>query len=82
MEKPVSVGISILEGAVLKEMKQLKGDRHELDLMGEVLPYLISLEKPVYGYISKAFWYDVLSTEAYEKLEPKQVDETFKEIFR
>jgi len=82
LEKPVSVGISILEGAVLKEMKQLKGDRHELDLMGEVLPYLISLEKPVYGYVSKAFWYDVLSTEAYEKLEPKQVDETFKEIFR
>jgi mannose-1-phosphate guanylyltransferase len=81
LEKPVSIGISILEGAVLKEMEQLKANKHELDLMGEVLPYLISHEKPIYGYVSKAFWYDVLSTEAYEKLEPKQVDETFKEIF-
>lgn len=81
LEKPVSIGISILEGTVLKEMEQLKANKHELDLMGEVLPYLISHEKPIYGYVSKAFWYDVLSTEAYEKLEPKQVDETFKEIF-
>jgi mannose-1-phosphate guanylyltransferase len=62
-------------------MEQLKANKDELDLMGEVLPYLISHEKPIYGYVSKAFWYDVLSTEAYEKLEPKQVDETFKEIF-
>jgi mannose-1-phosphate guanylyltransferase len=80
LEKPVSVGISVLRGDVLKVMKQLKGDKPELDLMGEVLPHLISVEKPVYGYISKAFWYDVLSTEALEKLDPKTVDETFEEI--
>lgn len=80
LEKPVSVGISVLKGEMLKVMKLLKGNKPELDFMGEVLPHLLKEGKPVYGYVSKAFWYDVLSTEAYEKLDPKLVDETFKEI--
>lgn len=80
LEKPVSIGISVLKGAILEEMKKLKGDKPELDLMGEVLPHLISVDKPVYGYVSTAFWYDVLSTEALEKLDPQLVDDTFKEI--
>jgi mannose-1-phosphate guanylyltransferase len=80
LEKPVSVGISVLKGEMLEVMKQLKGDKPELDFMGEVLPHLLEVGKPVYGYVSKAFWYDVLSTEAYEKLDPQLVDETFKEI--
>ncbi len=80
LEKPVSVGISVLRGELLEEMRVLKGEKHELDLMGEVFPYLLEAGKPVYGYVSKAFWYDVLSTEAYEKLDPKMIDETFREI--
>ena len=80
LEKPVSVGISVLKGEMLDIMKQLKGDKPELDFMGEVLPHLLEVGKPVYGYVSKAFWYDVLSTEAYEKLDPQLVDETLREI--
>jgi mannose-1-phosphate guanylyltransferase len=80
LEKPVSVGISVLKGEMLDIMKQLKGDKPELDFMGEVLPHLLEEGKPVYGYVSKAFWYDVLSTEAYEKLDPQLVDETLREI--
>jgi len=80
LEKPVSVGISILRGEVLDDMKRLKGEKPELDLMGEVFPHLLETGKPVYGYVSKAFWYDVLSTEAYEKLDPELVEEIFKEI--
>jgi mannose-1-phosphate guanylyltransferase len=80
LEKPVSVGISVLEGKMLEDMKLLKGEKPELDLMGEVFPHLLKVGKPVYGYVSKAFWYDVLSTEAYEKLDPELVDETFREI--
>jgi mannose-1-phosphate guanylyltransferase len=80
LEKPVSVGISVLKGEMLEQMKRLKGEKPELDLMGEVFPHLLKVGKPVYGYISKAFWYDVLSTEALEKLDPQLVDETFKEI--
>jgi mannose-1-phosphate guanylyltransferase len=80
LEKPVSVGISVLRGELLKDMKVLKGEKPELDLMGEVFPYLLEVGKPVYGYVSKAFWYDVLSTEAYEKLDSQMVNETFREI--
>lgn len=80
LEKPVSVGISVLKGELLEDMKVLKGEKQELDLMGEVFPHLLEVGKPVYGYVSKAFWYDVLSTEAYEKLDPKLVDETFRDI--
>ncbi len=81
LDKPVSVGISVLKGEMLEAMKNMKGDRPELDFMGEVLPSLLKAGKPVYGYVSDAFWYDVLSIEAYEKLDPKQVDDLFKDIF-
>ena len=80
LEKPVSIGISVLKGELLEDMKRLKGERKELDLMGEVFSHLLEIGKPVYGYVSKAFWYDVLSTEAYEKLDPKLVDENFRDI--
>lgn len=82
LEKPVSIGISVLKGQLLEDMKQLKGKKKELDFMGEVLPYLLSRKKAVYGYVSDAFWYDVLSTEAYEKLDPKLVEEMFKGIMK
>ena len=80
LKKPVSVGISVLKGELLEQMKILKGNKPELDLMGEVFPHLLKVGKPVYGYVSNAFWYDVLSTEALEKLDPQLVDETFKDI--
>jgi mannose-1-phosphate guanylyltransferase len=80
LEKPVSIGVSVLKGEVLEDMKALKGEKQDLDLMGEVFPHLLSVGKTVYGYVSKAFWYDVLSTEAYEKLDPELVDELFRDI--
>jgi NDP-sugar pyrophosphorylase family protein len=67
---------------MLLMMKKLKGNKSELDFMGEVLPYILKEGKPVYGYLSKAFWYDVLSTEALEKLDPQVVENTFKKIFK
>lgn len=81
LDKPVSVGISVLKGNMLSMMKKLKGSSSELDFMGEVLPFLLKEGKPVYGYLSKAFWYDVLSTEALEKLDPKLVEDLFKKFF-
>jgi mannose-1-phosphate guanylyltransferase len=81
LDKPVSVGISVLNGNMLSIMKKLKGSSYQLDFMGEVLPFLLKEGKPVYGYLSKAFWYDVLSTEALEKLDPKLVENTFRKFF-
>jgi len=52
-----------------------------LDLMRDVIPYLIEIGKPVYGYLSDAFWYDVGSTEAYEKLNPQLVENRLSYLF-
>ena len=80
LEKPVSIGILVFKGETLEDMELLKKEKRKLDLMGDVVPYLIKIGKPVYGYLSDAFWYDVVSTEAYEKLSPKLVEEQFREI--
>ncbi|MGQ9460672.1 MAG: nucleotidyltransferase family protein [Candidatus Bathyarchaeaceae archaeon] len=80
LEKPVSVGILVFKGETLEDMELLKKEKREMDLMGDVIPYLIKIGKPVYGYLSDAFWYDVVSTEAYEKLSPKLVEDKFREI--
>jgi len=80
LEKPVSIGILVFKGETLEDMELLKEERRGLDLMGDVVPYLIKIGKPVYGYLSDAFWYDVVSAEAYEKLSPKLVEEKFREI--
>ena len=53
----------------------------ELDLMGDVIPYLIKQKQKVYGYVTDAYWYDVGSIEAYEKLSPDVVEDMFSFIF-
>ncbi len=73
MKKPVSIAIVALEGEALKDISRLMAKRKDLDLMGELIPYLMNSENNVYGYVTDAFWYDVGSTEAYEKLDPKTV---------
>jgi len=81
LEKPVSIGVLALDGEVLEVIERLVRKEQELDLMGNVVPHLIKNRKPVFGYLSKAFWYDVGSTEAYEKLSPKLVDESLSFLF-
>lgn len=81
LEKPVSIGILVLNGEVLEDMEELVRKRRRLDLMKDVIPYLIKVGRPVYGYLSDAFWYDVGSTEAYEKLDPRLVEDTFFYLF-
>jgi mannose-1-phosphate guanylyltransferase len=82
LKKPVSIGILVFKGETLEEVDQLKTDRRGLDLMGNVIPRLIKAGRPVYGYLTDAFWYDVGSTEAYEKLNHKLVDKMFSHLFR
>ncbi len=82
LEKPVSIGILVLKGETIKAMDMLKKERRILDLMRHVIPNLVKIGKPVYGYLSDAFWYDVGSTGAYEKLSPKLVEETFSYLFQ
>ena len=82
LEKPVSIGIIALEGEALKDIEQLHKNKRQVDLMKDLIPHLIENGKPVYGYLSKAFWYDVGSTEAYEKLDHRFVDKSFSHLFK
>ena len=81
LEKPVSVGIMVLNGKALKDIERLEREKRELDLMRDVVPHLIEVGKPVYGYLSDVFWYDVGSTEAYEKLNPQLVEDLLSYLF-
>ncbi len=81
IEKPVSIAIVALEGKILEEMDSLASGKRELDFMGDVIPHLIS-KNNVYGYLTDAFWYDVGSTEAYEKLDHNIIDEKFSFLYK
>ena len=74
VEKPVmdilvGIGMLVLNGSVLKDLEALYGHGEKMDLMGDLLPQLIRNGRLVYGYVTDAFWYDVGSTERYEKLD-------------
>jgi len=81
LERPVSIGILALDGSILGMMNRLIRKDRELDLMRHVVPHLIRKGNPVYGHLAKSFWYDVGSTEAYEKLDPKIVDKAMSFLF-
>ena len=81
LEKPVSVGILAFKGEALRDIEQLEKEGWESDLMRDVIPHLIKIGKPVYGYLTDAFWYDVGSTEAYEKLDHKLVEDLLSHLF-
>ena len=74
VEKPsfdvlVGIGILALEGSVLVDLEGLHREGEEVDLMRDLLPILMKNGRQVRGYVTDAFWYDVGSTERYEKLD-------------
>jgi mannose-1-phosphate guanylyltransferase len=84
LNKPVSIAMVVLEGKALdciEELYQPKHVKQGLDLMGDVIPYFIDTNNKVYGYVTNAYWYDVGSIEAYEKLSPEIVEDNFSFLF-
>jgi NDP-sugar pyrophosphorylase family protein len=82
LEKPVSMGIVALKGETLNAMEELHTKTRALDLMKDLIPNLVESGKPVYGYLSDAFWYDVGSIEAYEKLSHRFIEKSFSFLFK
>ena len=82
VEKPVldifvGVGILALDGDALKDLEQLHQEIRETDIMRHLLPHLVENGRAVCAYVTDAFWYDVGSTEQYEKLENSTIDDQF-----
>ena len=83
VEKPridvyAGIGVVALSPEALEALKELATERESLDLMGDLIPYLIEGGKRVEVYVTDAFWYDLGSTEKYEKLDNHIVDELFR----
>lgn len=75
--QPVSIGILVLSGSMLREMSNLQqmGQFRSFDLMGDVISYLVQKGRKVEAYLTDAFWYDVGSIERYERLSPEKLSE-------
>ena len=52
LERPVSIGILVFNGGIQEYMDQLIEKSPEFDLMGDLIPHLIELGKPIYGYVN------------------------------
>jgi mannose-1-phosphate guanylyltransferase len=82
LDKPVSIGIVVLEGSTLNDIENSFPNKGGSDLMKDLIPHLIKSGKPVYGYLSNAFWYDIGSVEAYEKLDHSYIEKSLSYLFK
>jgi mannose-1-phosphate guanylyltransferase len=85
VEKPTvninaGIGILALESNVLESQKELFRQKNDLDIMGDIVPHLVNTGRPVFSYLTDAFWYDVGSAERYEKLDNGLVDKAFQDL--
>jgi len=81
-EKPVidiyaGIGMVALSLGALEALEGIAEERASIDLMGDLIPFLIEGGGRVDAYFTDAFWYDVGSTEKYEKIDNGLVDRLF-----
>ena len=83
IEMPVFIGVLIMEGLILPKVKELidKGKK-KIDIIGDILPLILSMGLEAKAYIFDGFWYDVGSLEKFEKLENDYVDKALGFLFR
>jgi len=85
-EKPflplnVGIGMMALESSVLPDLVRLTEKKSESDIMGDLVPYLLSGGERVGCYTTDAFWYDVGSVERYERIDNDLIEEKFRHLF-
>ncbi len=78
-EKPF-IPINVTIGILVLEANQLKHASNAVDIMSDLIPLLISRGEKVAAYVSDCFWYDIGSTEKYEKLSNEVVDKYLSSI--
>jgi mannose-1-phosphate guanylyltransferase len=85
-EKPnvdikVGIGILALKGESLLLLEAMSKGPRELDIMGHLIPKMISEKKRVKVFQTRDYWIDLGSIETYEKLNHAELDESFRELF-
>jgi len=85
IEKPwlniyATIGILALSIDVMDILASIRSKYRELDIMGHFIPELVDRGLYVSKYLHDGFWYDVGSTEKYEKLDNSIIYEVFKDI--
>ena len=83
VEKPkidlyAGIGVVVLSPESLEAFKEIAIGRDAVDIMGDLVPHLIIKGKRAEAYVTDAFWYDLGSTEKYEKLDNGLVDDLLK----
>ena len=91
VEKPrldlkVSIGVMVIKTNVLKLIEPLVKEKLDkgnpnLDIMRDIIPYVLEHGGVVNAYEYKGEWYDIGSTERYEKLDHGRIDSLFKHLF-
>jgi NDP-sugar pyrophosphorylase family protein len=72
-EKP-SIPINVTIGILTLEAHHITENPEAKDIMADLIPQLIQRGEKISAYISNAFWYDVGTTERYEKLTNEIID--------
>ena len=85
VEKPwinifATIGILTLSIDALEKVSGLYGKYEELDIMTHIIPELIEDDGRVLVYRHDGYWYDVGSTEKYEKIDNDKIEEIFRGI--
>lgn len=83
LEKPVSIGVLIMNGSLLDFMEKIQkeGQLNIFDIMGDVVSLLVKQGKNVGAYLTDAFWYDVGSLEKYERIDNKKLENEMSYLF-
>lgn len=77
IESPVTIGVLALNTHALRLFEHLKGN---IDLMRDLIPMLLERGGRVLAYRFKGSWIDVGASEAYEKLNAKDVDDLYRHL--
>ncbi|MEM1516833.1 MAG: nucleotidyltransferase family protein [Thermofilum sp.] len=80
--KPVTIGILAVKVEGMKYLEELSEEKKDIDIMGDLIRRFLERGFKVGGYLTDSFWFDLGSTEAYEKLEPHDVDAWFSYLFQ
>jgi NDP-sugar pyrophosphorylase family protein len=79
--RPVSTGAYVLDQRIFSYIQEFKSRQSEVDLPGDIFPYLLAEGTPIYGFISDYRWWDVGRISDYEdlaELAPAEAAKIFK----